>query len=55
MFKTPFSILPANPENFNNEYVRVAKMLGGNLLDSTVVKGLVVIRNVEGSITKVDV
>lgn len=49
------SILPPNPENFNNEYVRVAKMLGGNLLDSTVIKGLVVIRNVEGSITKVDV
>ena len=49
------SILPSNPENFNNEYVRVAKMLGGNLMDSTVVKGLIVIRNVEGSITKVDV
>jgi T-complex protein 1 subunit theta len=49
------SILPSNPETFNNEYVRVAKMLGGNLLESSVVKGMVVLRNVEGSITKVDV
>jgi T-complex protein 1 subunit theta len=49
------SILPKNPENFNNEYVRCAKMLGGTLLDSQAVKGLVVVRNVEGSVTKLDV
>jgi T-complex protein 1 subunit theta len=49
------SILPTDPKNFNEEYVRVAKLLGGSLLDSSVVKGLVVIRNVEGSVSKVEV
>lgn len=48
------SILPKDPENFNTEYVRVAKMLGGSLLDSSVIKGLLILRNVEGSITKTD-
>jgi T-complex protein 1 subunit theta len=49
------SVLPSDTERFNGENVRVAKMLGGSLIDSHVIKGLVVGRLVEGSITSVDV
>jgi T-complex protein 1 subunit theta len=49
------SVLPSDPEKFNGENVRVAKLLGGSLIDSHVIKGLVVGRLVEGSVTSVDV
>jgi T-complex protein 1 subunit theta len=49
------SVLPSDPEKFNVDNVRVAKMLGGSLMDSFVIKGLVVGRLTEGSITSVDV
>lgn len=49
------SVLPSNPDNFNVENVRVAKILGGSLFDSYVIKGLVVVRAVEGSVTSVEV
>lgn len=35
------------------DHIRVAKILGANIYDSHVVRGLVVTRNAEGSITKV--
>ena len=47
-------VLPSNPANFNNDNVRVCKMLGGSLQDSSVIQGLVVVRLAEGCITKVD-
>lgn len=49
------SVLPSNKDNFNQENVRVAKILGGSLIDSYVIKGLVVARAVEGSVTSVEV
>ena len=45
------NVLPSKPEDMNPENVRVAKILGGSLFDSTVIKGLVVVRAVEGTIT----
>ena len=46
------NVLPSDPTKFNEDNVRVAKILGGSLMKTTVMKGLVVVRNVEGSITK---
>jgi T-complex protein 1 subunit theta len=48
-------VLPLNPASFNSDNVRICKMLGGSLPDSTVIPGLVVVRLTEGCITKVDV
>jgi len=48
------NVMPARKEDFNNENVRTAKILGGSLMDSQVIKGLVVVRNVEGTVTKVE-
>lgn len=45
---------PSKPENFNEENVRVAKMLGGSIYDSQVIKGMVVVRHIEGNVSKVD-
>jgi T-complex protein 1 subunit theta len=42
--------LPRNPNNFDSEFIRIQKILGGNINDSYVINGLVVNRNVEGSI-----
>lgn len=44
------SILPKAKEDFNKENIRVSKILGGSLMDSQVVKGLVITRLVEGQI-----
>lgn len=48
------NVIPSKPEDFNVESVRIAKILGGSLMDSTVLKGVVIVRNVEGSITNVE-
>jgi len=45
---------PKNAINFNEENVRVAKMLGGSIYDSLVIKGMVVVRHIEGAITQVE-
>ncbi len=45
---------PNDPTHFNEENVRVAKMLGGSIYDSQVIKGMVVVRHIEGSVTKVE-
>lgn len=42
--------LPEDPRNFDIEFIRTCKILGGSLSDSFVLKGLVVNRNTEGSI-----
>lgn len=42
--------LPENHKNFDIEFVRVAKLLGGSITDSFALKGLMIARNTEGSI-----
>lgn len=46
--------LPRNPESFDQEFVRVTKILGGSVLDSHVINGLIVTRNSEGSINRLE-
>lgn len=41
---------PKNPANFNVDNVRVAKLLGGGLHNSTVVRGMVLKTDAVGSI-----
>lgn len=45
--------LPSNINQFSVENVRVAKVLGGSLSDSSVVNGAVLTRDVEGTVKKV--
>lgn len=42
--------LPQNALNFDIEYIRVAKILGGSLNDCSVLKGLIITRDAEGAI-----
>ncbi|KAI0562488.1 TCP-1/cpn60 chaperonin [Gracilaria domingensis] len=51
--KACVSVLPANINMFSVENVRVAKVLGGSVSDSAVVNGAVLLRDAEGTITKV--
>lgn len=44
--------LPRNHNNFDSEFIRIQKILGGNINDSYVINGLMVNRNVEGTITE---
>eukprot|EP01098_Paradermamoeba_levis_P004840 TRINITY_DN2069_c0_g1_i1.p1 TRINITY_DN2069_c0_g1~~TRINITY_DN2069_c0_g1_i1.p1 ORF type:complete len:579 (+),score=191.91 TRINITY_DN2069_c0_g1_i1:259-1737(+) len=46
-------ILPKDPKNFNVENIRVVKILGGGVADSTLVKGFVVDKDAEGTIKHV--
>lgn len=46
------AILPKNPANFDVDNVRVEKLVGGGVGDSSVIRGMVVTRNVEGTIKK---
>ena len=41
---------PKNIQNFDLEYIRVGKILGGSIYDSFILHGLMVTRNAEGSI-----
>lgn len=45
---------PRNKENFDVEFIRVAKIQGSSLESSYVLKGLIVTRGAEGSITRVE-
>ena len=45
------NVVPENKEKFDVDNVRVAKILGGNLMKSEVIKGMVVLRKTEGSVT----
>ena len=44
------NVVPEKKENFNVDNVRVAKILGGNLMKSEVMKGMLVVRKTEGSV-----
>eukprot|EP00128_Syssomonas_multiformis_P013362 Colp12_sorted_trinity150504_noHs@28223 len=44
-------ILPKDPKNFNVDNVRVVKLLGGGVSQSTLIKGMVFGREVEGNVT----
>lgn len=45
---------PKNPANFNVDNVRVAKLLGGGLHNSTVVRGMVLKSDAVGSIKYIE-
>lgn len=45
---------PKNPANFNVDNVRVAKLLGGGLHNSTVVRGMVLKSDAVGSIKRIE-
>ncbi|EJD08174.1 T-complex protein 1 [Fomitiporia mediterranea MF3/22] len=46
-------VMPQNPKNFNVDNVRVVKIMGGSLVGSKVVRGMVFNREPEGSIKRV--
>ena len=45
------NVVPENKEKFDVDNVRVAKILGGNIMKSEVIKGMLVVRKTEGSVT----
>ena len=47
-------VCPKNPANFNVDNVRVAKLVGGGLRNSTVVRGMVLKTDAVGSIKRVE-
>ncbi|XP_031379584.1 T-complex protein 1 subunit theta [Punica granatum] len=47
-------VCPKNPANFNVDNVRVAKLLGGGLYNSTVVRGMVLKNAAVGSIQRIE-
>eukprot|EP00825_Cyclidium_porcatum_P028382 TRINITY_DN3065_c0_g1_i1.p1 TRINITY_DN3065_c0_g1~~TRINITY_DN3065_c0_g1_i1.p1 ORF type:complete len:451 (-),score=92.16 TRINITY_DN3065_c0_g1_i1:456-1808(-) len=46
--------LPDESQNFDVDHIRVAKILGGSVNDSYVLHGLMIARNAEGCITRVE-
>lgn len=52
--KSCISVLPANRNMFSVENVRVAKVLGGSVGDSSVVAGAVLTRGVEGTVRRAE-
>lgn len=48
--KACIQVLPKNPKNFNVDNVRTAKILGGGVLDTQVLRGHVLTRDAEGTI-----
>lgn len=48
------SVVPSKAENFNVDSIRVGKILGGSLVDSQVIKGLVVARGCETAVNKAE-
>jgi len=47
-------VCPKNPANFNVDNVRVAKLVGGGLHNSTVARGMVLKNDAVGSIKRVE-
>lgn len=47
-------VCPKNPANFNVDNVRVAKLLGGGLHNSTIVRGMVLKTDAIGSIKRTE-
>ncbi|KAJ3342365.1 T-complex protein 1 subunit theta [Gonapodya sp. JEL0774] len=52
--KAALEVMPKVPSNFNTDAVRVVKILGGSIHDTTVVKGMVFGREPEGTVTKAE-
>ena len=48
------AVMPGNPINFNVDNIRVVKIMGGSLSQSTVVKGMVFPREPNGEIKKIE-
>ena len=46
-------VCPKNPTNFNVDNVRVVKLVGGGMHGSSVVKGVVIKRDTEGTVKNV--
>jgi T-complex protein 1 subunit theta len=46
-------VCPKNPHNFNVDNVRVVKLAGGSIHDSTVVNGMVLRRDTDGTVKEV--
>lgn len=53
-FQACMQVCPKNPANFNVDNVRVAKLLGGGLHNSSVVRGMVLKNDAVGSIKRVE-
>lgn len=51
--KACIDILPSNHKNFNVDSVRVAKILGGGVLDTQAMRGHVLVRDTEGTVKSV--
>ena len=47
-------VCPKNPQNFNVDNVRVAKLLGGGLHNSSVVRGMILKSDAVGSIKRIE-
>lgn len=52
--KACIQVCPKNPANFNVDNVRVAKLLGGGLHDSIVVRGMVLKSDAVGTIKRME-
>ena len=46
-------VCPKNPTNFNVDNVRVVKLVGGGMHGSSVVKGVVIKRDTEGTVKNI--
>lgn len=53
-FQACIQVCPKNPSNFNVDNVRVAKLLGGGLHDSTVVQGIILKNDAVGTIKRIE-
>lgn len=49
----PLLVLPKNTYNFNVDNVRVVKVLGGNLQQSEVIRGMVIPHDTQGSVKRI--
>ncbi|KXS21660.1 T-complex protein 1 [Gonapodya prolifera JEL478] len=47
-------VMPKSPANFNTDSIRVVKILGGGVHDTSVVKGMVFGREPEGTVTRAE-
>lgn len=54
MLQACIQVCPKNPANFNVDNVRVAKLLGGGLHNSSVVRGMVLKSDAVGSIKRIE-
>jgi T-complex protein 1 subunit theta len=54
LYQACIQVCPKNPANFNVDNVRVAKLLGGGLHNSTVVRGMVLRNDAIGSIKRAE-